>query len=159
MASIERVRDFLGQKRLAFVGVSRQQNHYSRALFREFCARGYDAIPVNPAVGEIEGRRSFARVQDIDPVPDGVVALTSPAATDRIVGDCIEAGVKRIWMCRTVGKGAVSPLAVAVCEAHGISVIPGECPFMFLEGDYAQGGGWVHRFHGFVKKITGSYPR
>jgi len=158
MASMERVQDFLSQKRLAFVGVSRQPKDYSRVLFREFVARGYDTVPVNPAVGEIEGRRSFARVQDIEPVPDGVVVLTSSAVTDEVVGDCIRAGVKRIWLCRTHGKGAVSAQAVGECEAHGISVIPGECPFMFLKGDYQQGGGWVHRFHGFVKKITGSYP-
>jgi len=54
MASMERVRDFLSQKRLAFVGVSRQPKDYSRALFREFGARGYDAVPVNPAIAEIE---------------------------------------------------------------------------------------------------------
>jgi predicted CoA-binding protein len=158
MTSMARVGDFLSQKRLAFVGVSRRPKDYSQALFREFCARGYDAVPVNPAVAEIQGRRSFARVQDIDPVPDGVVVLTSAAVTDKVVGDCIQAGVKRIWMCRSVGKGSVSAQAVGECEAHGISVIPGECPFMFLEGDYVQGGGWAHHFHGIVKKITGSYP-
>jgi hypothetical protein len=87
-----------------------------------------------------------------------VVLLTSPAVAEQVVGDCIRAGVKRIWMCRTHGKGSVSAQAVGVCEAHGVSVIPGECPFMFLKGDYQQGGGWVHRFHGFLKKITGSYP-
>ncbi len=158
MASMERVRDFLSQKRLAFVGVSRQPKDYSRVLFREFSARGYDLVPVNPAVGEIEGHRCFRSVQEIDPVPDGVVMLTSPAVTEAVVGDCIRAGVKRIWLCRTGGKGSVSAQAVGECEAHGISVIPGECPFMFLMGDYQQGGGWVHHFHGFVKKIAGSYP-
>jgi predicted CoA-binding protein len=158
MASMERVQDFLSQKRLAFVGVSRQPKDYSRALFREFSARGYDAVPVNPAIGEIEGQRCFGRVQDIEPVPDGVVLMTSAAVAQQVVSDCIQAGVKRIWMCRTTGKGSVSAQAVGECEAHGISVIPGECPFMFLEGDYQQGGGWVHHFHGFLKKITGSYP-
>jgi predicted CoA-binding protein len=159
MASIELVRDFLGQKRLAFVGVSQRPKDYSRALFREFCARGYEAIPVNPAVAEIEGRRSFARVSDIDPVPDGVVALTSSAVTERLVGEWIEAGVKRVWMCRTAGKGAVSEEAVGRCQAHGVAVVAGECPFMFLTGDYAQGGGWVHHLHARIKKMLGAYPR
>jgi len=158
MASMERIQDFLGQKRLAFVGVSRQPKDYSRVMFREFGARGYDTVPVNPATAEIEGQRCFARVADIEPVPDGVVVLTSPAVTDQVVADCIQAGVKRIWMCRSYGKGSVSAQAVGECEAHGISVIPGECPFMFLKGDYQQGGGWVHHFHGFIKKITGAYP-
>jgi len=158
MSSMAAIRDFLGQKRLAFVGVSRQPKDYSRTLFREFGARGYDALPVNPAVGEIEGQRCFASVREIDPVPDGAVLMTSPAVTEQVVGDCIQAGVKRIWMCRTGGKGAVSDQAIKDCEAHGISVIPGECPFMFLEGRYQQAPGWVHHFHGFLKKITGSYP-
>jgi hypothetical protein len=35
-----------------------------------------------------------------------------------------------------------------------MEVIPGQCPFMFLPG--AAG---VHRFHGFIRKITGRYPR
>ncbi len=44
--------------------------------------------------------------------------------------------------------------AVAFCQEHGIQVIPGQCPFMFLSG--AAG---VHKFHGFVRKITGRYPK
>jgi len=158
MASMEQIRDFLSQKRLAFVGVSRQPKEYSRALFREFAARGCDAVPVNPAVTEIEGRTCFSSVLDIVPVPDGVVLLTSPAVTEKVVDECIRAGVKRVWMCRAGGKGSVSAHAVDECQAHGIAVIPGECPFMFLQGRYQQGGGWVHHFHGFLKKITGSYP-
>ena len=47
----------------------------------------------------------------------------------------------------------MSAEALATCEANGIAAIPGECPFMFFEGTQ-----WFHRFHGFVKKITGAYP-
>jgi predicted CoA-binding protein len=158
MASIAAIRDFLGQKRLAFVGVSRQPNDYSRMLFREFGARGYDAVPVNPAAGEIEGRHCFASVREIEPAPDGVLLLTAPAVTEQVVGDCIQAGVKRIWIRRSGRKGAASEQALRECQTRGITVISGECPFMFLQGDYQQAGGWVHHFHGFLKKITGSYP-
>lgn len=158
MSSIAAIRDFLGQKRLAFVGVSRQPKDYSRMLFREFGARGYDAVPVNPAVQEIEGQRCFASVREISPAPDGVVLLTAPAMTGQVVGDCVEAGVKRIWIRRIGRKDAASDSALKECQARGITVISGECPFMFLEGRYQQGGGGVHHFHGFLKKITGSYP-
>jgi len=158
MASMQQIQDFLSQKRIAFVGVSRQPNDYSRTLFREFDARGYDPVPVNPAVAEVEGRRCYAHVQEIEPAPDAVLLLTSSTVTRQVVEDCIQAGVKRVWMCRTAGKGAVNAAAVGACQAHGIAVIPGECPFMFLQGDYLQGGGWVHHLHGFVRKITGSYP-
>ena len=47
------------------------------------------------------------------------------------------------------GEGAVSPQAVEFCKEHGIAVVPGECPYMFLSGEH-----WGHRLHGFVKKIV-----
>ena len=48
MSSMQMIQDFLGQKRLAVVGVSRQPKDFSLALFREFRKRRYDAVPVNP---------------------------------------------------------------------------------------------------------------
>ena len=154
MTSMDRVRDFLAQKRLAIVGVSQEPRDFSRALFREFSKRGYDAVPVNPKVQEMEARRCFARVQDIRPAVDGVILMTPASATGAVVRDCWDAGVKRVWMYRAAGSGAVDADAVRFCEENGISVIPGECPFMFLPG-----AAWFHRLHGFVNRVAGAYPR
>ena len=153
MSSIQAIRDFLGQRRFAVAGVSQKPKDFSRMLFHEFLKRGYDAVPVNPAAQEIDGRRCFARMQEIEPPVEGVLLMTSPAVTDAVVRDCAAAGVKRVWMYRAVGKGAVSDAAIAFCRSNGMSVIPGECPFMFLPG-----GSWIHRFHGLVHRITGAYP-
>lgn len=154
MTVMERIQDFLGQKRLAIAGVSRQPKDFSRAVLREFRERGYDAVPVNPEAREMDGQPCFARLQDIEPSVDGVLCMTPPALTEKVVRDCAEAGVKRVWMYRATGKGAVSADAVKFCEANGISVIAGECPMMFLPG-----GAWFHGLHGWLKKIAGSYPR
>ena len=80
--------------------------------------------------------------------------MTSPEVTDAVVADCAEAGVRRVWMYRATGTGAVNPMAVSFCHEHGIAVVAGECPFMYLP---AAGG--IHRFHGLIRKITGHYPR
>src|ERR1035441_6064657 len=130
MTAMERIQDFLGQKRLAFVGVSSRPAEFSRMLFREFRARGYDAIPVHPGVAEMDGQKCFARLQDIDPPPDGALLLTVPGVTDQVVRDCAEAGMARVWMFRAGGAGAVSADAIAYCAANAISVVPGECPFI-----------------------------
>ena len=71
-----------------------------------------------------------------------------------MVRECHEAGIRRIWMYRAVGAGAVSIQAVEFCERNGMSVVAGECPFMFLPGS-----GFPHNFHGFCKKMLGSYPK
>jgi predicted CoA-binding protein len=150
---MESAQDFLGQKRLAVVGVSKEPRDFSRVLFRELRQRGYEAVPVNPGASDIEGDRCFPRVQDIDPPIDNALLMTNPTVTETVVRDCIAAGVKRVWLYRGGGKGSVSKAAVELCEKNGIAVIPGECPFMFFPET-----GWVHRFHGFIRKIARTYP-
>jgi uncharacterized protein len=153
-ASLEIIEDFLAQKRIAMVGISRDPANLSVKLFEELCRRGYDVVPVNPNTTEVQGRRCFARVQDIQPPVEGALVMTSPEVTETAVNDCAEAGIPRVWMYRATGKGSVSEKAVAFCVERGIRVVPGQCPFMFLRN--AAG---VHRFHGFVRKIMGRYPR
>ena len=154
MTSIEQVRAFLAQKRFAIAGVSRIPNHFSRVLFREFIQRGYDAIPVNANAQDIEGRPCYARVRDIQPAVEGVLWMTPASAAAEVARDCHEAGVKRVWMYRAIGQGAVDAEAVRFCEEHGMAVIAGECPFMFLPD-----AAWFHRLHGFGKRVAGTYPR
>jgi predicted CoA-binding protein len=153
-ASMETIEDFLAQKRIAMAGISRDPANFSVKLFEELCRRGYDVVPVNPNAAEVQGRRCFARVQDIQPPVEAALLMTSPEATETVVNDCAEAGVQRVWMYRAAGKGSVSAKAVAFCRGRGMQVVPGQCPFMFLPD--AAG---FHRFHGFVRKITGRYPR
>ena len=151
---LESIEDFLAQKRIAMIGVSRNPKDFSAALFDELRKRGYDMVPVNPKAGEVLGLTCFARVQDIHPPVDAALLMTTAEVTDRVVSDCAAAGIRRVWMYRAGGKGAVSAKAIAFCQEHGIQVIPGQCPFMFLPG--AAG---IHKFHGFVRKITGRYPK
>ena len=133
MSTRERISDFLSQKRLALVGVSRNPNDFSRGLFREFCRRGYDMVPVNPDVDELDGRTCYHRVQDVTPPVDGVLLMTSPAVTDQVVHDCAEAGVARVWMYRAAGQGAVARAQSHFANRKNIGVVPGECPYMFFE--------------------------
>ena len=153
MTSMQAVKDFLSLKRIAIAGVSHQPGDFSRTLFREFQARGYDMVPVNPTATEIEGQRCFARVQDISPPVDGVLLMTQPKATNSVIKDCADAGIRQVWMYRAAGTGAVSADAVKFCESHGIAVVPGECPLMFLPE-----AGWIHRAHGALRKLAKSYP-
>ncbi len=152
--ALETIEDFLAQKRIAMIGVSRNPKDFSAVLFEELRKRGYDMVPVNPNATEVLGQTSFARVQEIHPPVDAALLMTTAKVTDEVVSDCAAAGIRRIWMYRAAGKGAVSEKAVAFCQERGIQVVPGQCPFMFL-----LGAGGVHKFHGFVRKITGRYPK
>lgn len=153
-ASLETIEDFLAQKRIAMVGISRDPTNLSVKLFEELCRRGYDVVPVNPGMAEVQGRPCFARVQDIQPPVEAALLMTSPEVTETVAKDCAVAGIRRVWMYRATGKGSVSAKAIAFCQERGIQVVPGECPFMFLPDSAG-----IHRVHGLVRKITGRYPR
>jgi uncharacterized protein len=142
------IEEFLAEKRLAFVGVSHDPKDFSRQLFRGLRERGYDVVPVSPRGGEIDGQWVAARVQDVRPSVGGALLMIPPEATRQVVRDCHEAGVRRVWMHRGFGQGAVDPDAVAFCREHGMAVVAGECPFMFLPH-----AGLVHRFHHFLRRL------
>src|SRR5690242_127502 len=112
-SSLIAIQDFLAQKRIAMVGISRAPKDFSVSLFQELIGRGYDIVPVNPKTPNVLGHTCFARVQDIEPPVDGALVMTSCKATPGIVNDCYEAGIRRIWMYRAGGKGAVDENAVA----------------------------------------------
>ncbi|HET8646832.1 MAG TPA: CoA-binding protein [Vicinamibacteria bacterium] len=145
---------FLGRRRVAIVGVSRDAKDFSRAVFRAFIERGYEAIPVNPAAGEIEGRPCAHSVAEIAPPVDAALLLTPPARSEAAVADCLAAGVDRIWFHRGAGAGAVSVAALELCARHGVDVVPGACPFMYLPETALP-----HRIHGFFHRLRGRIGR
>ena len=152
--SFETIAEFLAQKRIAMIGISRNPKDFSASLFSELERRGYDIVPVNPKASEVMGRHCFTRVQDIPPPVDGALLMTTPEVTDAVITDCAAAGIRRVWMFRAGGKGSVSEKAVKFCQECGMQVVAGQCPFMFLPGS-----GGVHTFHGFLRKVFGKYPR
>jgi uncharacterized protein len=148
MDTVTAVQRFLACRRLAVVGVSRNPKDFSRGLFRELLARGYDVVPVNPAAGEIEGRRCFHGVAEITPPVEAALLLTAPARSADAVRDCLAAGVRRIWFHRGAGVGSVSAEALELCDAAGADAVPGACAFMYLPG-----AGVPHRIHGFFHRL------
>jgi len=157
-ASLEaRVGDFLAQKRVAVAGVSRDNSHHpaGNLVYRRLKATGHDVFAINPNMDSFEGDRCYPNVQSIPGGIDGVVIITRPELTDRIVRDCSEAGVRRIWMHESLAKGSsVSEKAVEYCHQHDISVIAGACPMMFGEGvDFG------HTCMRWLLGVTGRMPQ
>jgi len=156
VTTLRQVDDFLALQRLAVVGVSRDPKHFSYVLWQELRQRRYEAVPVNPNTEELDGQRCYARVSEIRPPVQGVLVMTPASATEAVVRDCIEAGVTHIWMHKGAGggAGAVDPTAIALCQEHGIELVAGQCPYMFLPGT-----SFFHGLHGSFRKLTGAYPK
>jgi predicted CoA-binding protein len=148
--------DFLAQKRIAVAGVSRNQSRHpvGNLIYQRLKKTGHDVFPVNPNMQIFEGDHCYPDLKSIPGGVDGVVIITRPEVTERIVEDCAEAKVHRVWMHQSLGKGSsVSPEAVEYCRQHDISVIAGACPMMF-----GRGADLGHTCMRWFLKLTGGLP-
>jgi predicted CoA-binding protein len=145
--------DFLAQKRIAVVGVSRKHGQAANIVYKRLRDAGYQVYPVNPNAERVEGDHCYAGLSAITDGVDAVVIATHPSVTTQIVSDCAALGIHRVWMHRSFGAGSVSDEAIRLCKEQGISVIPGACPMMFL--DHVDVG---HRCMRWLLAHTGGLP-
>ena len=151
-----KVHDFLAQKRIAVAGVSRNNSSHptGNLIYHRLKRTGHEVFPVNPHMQTFDGDHCYPNLQSIPGGVDGVVIVTRPEVTSHIVHDCNDAGVRRVWMHQSIGKGSsVSPNAIEYCRQHQISVIAGACPMMF--GDNVDLG---HTCMRWFLKFTGGMP-
>jgi predicted CoA-binding protein len=160
MAKIdELVKDFLAQKKIAVVGVSDKRETGCNLSYRKFKQAGYQVYAVNPRISTFDGDPCYPDLKSLPEKPEAVFILASPRVTDLIVQQCVDLGVKHVWMHCMMGTKAglatsmssVSPEAVKLCRENGIAVIPGSCPNQFLKPDIGHAmmrGMW--RMFGFM---------
>ncbi|MFB3920353.1 MAG: CoA-binding protein [Terriglobia bacterium] len=150
MTSREDVADFVAQRRLAIVGVSRRGRKFGNFAFRELRSKGYRMFPVHPQAETIEGERCYASLSALPEPVDGILVVVPPAQTEQVVRDAAAAGIRRVWM----QQGAESPAAVQFCRENGVREVHGECILMFVEP-----AAWWHRAHRWVWGLLGKLPR
>ena len=82
-----------------------------------------------------------------------MLVMTPARQAEAVVADSHRAGIRKIWLYRATGEGAVNEATLQFCAQNGMDVVAGYCPYMFLPGVP-----WFHRLHGALLKITGRYP-
>ncbi len=144
------IQDFIAQKTLAIVGMSRAPQSFSASASKELKAKGYRVFPVNPNTTEIRGEPCYPSVAALPEKVGGVLLVTPPAATEKAAREAAEAGVTRIW----IQQGAESKQAIAFCEQQNLTAVSGHCILMF-----AEPVGAFHRVHRWVKSLFGGLPK
>jgi hypothetical protein len=150
MTKKELISDFLSQRKLAVVGVSRAKNKFGNAVVKELKAKGYDVFPVHPEADAIRGKHCWRDLGSLPEPVGGVVIVVHPPETERVVKEARAAGITRVWM----QQGAESPAAVQYCEENRMSVVQRECILM-----YAEPLGWFHGAHRWLWGLFGRLPK
>jgi predicted CoA-binding protein len=120
------------------------------AVRKELTAKGYTLLLVHPEVDTIDGQPCARSLKEIAPRVGGVLLVTPPDATSRLVREAVEAGISRVWM----QQGAESDAAVRFCDEHGVAAVHHQCILTFCEP-----AAWPHRFHRRLRAIFGRLPR
>jgi hypothetical protein len=149
MNSKKIVEDFIAQKKIAIVGVSRKKTKFGNAIYKELKQKGYQVFPINPNMQTFEGDVCYP---DLLSLPEKVVAVVinvPPVQTEKVVREAKEAGINKVWL----QQGSQSDEAIKFCKENGIDCVSNECILMF-----AQPSAFIHRAHKWIWGVLGKLP-
>ncbi len=100
-------KEFLSLKNIAVAGVTRKPGSTANIIYKRLKETGHNVYPVNPNTNTFEGVKCYPAIKSVTENIDGVVIVTKPSVTEKIVKECVEKGVRRIWMHNMFGfKGS-----------------------------------------------------
>lgn len=108
---------------IAVVGLSDDPDKPSYEVATFLQKHGYRILPVNPAINETLGVKSYPDLMAIPEPVDVVDIFRRPDAVPPIVDQAIEIGARTIWM----QKGVVHPAAAAKAAHAGLQVVMDRC--------------------------------
>ena len=110
-------------KTIAVIGLSDdlgKPSHYVSAYMQQ---HGYKIYPINPALTEVLGEKSYTSLTDLPIKPDVVNVFRLPKFIPAIVEEMITLGLKNIW----IQQGIINLEAATRAEANGINVVMDRC--------------------------------
>lgn len=108
---------------IAVVGLSDKPDRDSFRVSSYMKDQGYRIIPINPAISEILGEKSYARLEDVPEKIDVVDIFRKPETVPEIVDSAIKIGAKAIWM----QEGVVHNESAEKARNAGLKVVMDRC--------------------------------
>ena len=108
---------------IAVIGLSENTSKPSHYVSEYMQRHGYKIYPVNPAVENVLGEKSYKSLAELPVKPDVVNVFRVPAMIPAIVDEMLMLGLKDLW----VQAGIVNEEAAAKAEAGGIRVVMDRC--------------------------------
>ncbi len=110
-------------KRVAVVGMSREEGKVSHEIPKYLIENGYDVIPVNPNADYILGKKSYKSLSDIGTEVDIIDVFRPSEQVFQIVKDAILIKPKVIWL----QEGIANEEARKLAENNGIDFVFNRC--------------------------------
>lgn len=141
-------KDFIQERRVALVGVSRNPQKFGQGVMRELKARGYEVFPVHPTVEEFDGIKCYPSLEALKGKVDAVWVGVKPEKGAEVLRAAAGIGVKKVW----IQQGGESAELESLGKELGLNLVTRRCILM-----YAEPVGPLHGFHRFFVKLFGQY--
>jgi uncharacterized protein len=125
----ELIHEFLAQKRFAVVGATDNPRKYGNQIVKNLLQRDYEVYPVNPNLKTLEGTKCYPELSEIPVKVDVVDFVVPPNVTEKILKQCRELDIKRIWL----QPGSESEAVLAFCKANDMKVVHNICVMLSRE--------------------------
>jgi len=150
MATLKSINEFVSQKNIAVAGVSRKKQKFGNTIFAELTKKGYNVYPVNPDLDEYDGKKCFKEIASLPKNVSAIVINTKPTISKVLVEEAVLKGIRNIWL----QQGSADKETIALTGKSNSNIITKECIIM-----YAEPVNGFHKFHRWLKKSFGNYPK
>lgn len=110
-------------KRIAVVGLSRDETKYSNSVSRFMQSAGYKIIPVNPVSDMLLGEKVYKSVELLDVEFDIADVFRPSTEALEITRVAIAKGAKVVWL----QEGIMNDEAKAYAESKGVAFVQNRC--------------------------------
>ncbi|MBC8140714.1 MAG: CoA-binding protein [Armatimonadetes bacterium] len=117
----EIIETILSKETFAVVGASTNTDKFGYKVWRTLREHGKTAYAVNPNATEIDSETIYSTLADLPTVPDVVVSVVPPTATETLPAQMSAQSIGYLW----IQPGAESAKAVADAEVAGIKTVFG----------------------------------
>ncbi len=118
------IKDFIRKENVfAVIGVSRDPAKYGHQVYKDLKEAGYVVYPVNPNIDKVLGDPCYHSLSELPEKPDIVDIVVPPKVTEKIIEECKELGIERVWL----QPGSESEHAINFCRKNDIKVVHDVC--------------------------------
>jgi predicted CoA-binding protein len=119
----DEIRDILTLKRVAVIGMSKNEHKAAHYVPKYLSENGFSIIPVNPTVDEILGKKCYNTISDIDDDVDIIDVFRPSELVLPVVEEAIKKNPKVIWL----QEGIHNLEAEKIAQENGIKIVFNRC--------------------------------
>lgn len=108
---------------IAVVGANDHPEKYGSVIYRDLKRKGFKLFPVNFTRPTVDGDQAYKNISDIPEKPTIINFVTPPAATLKVLKECLAKGFMNVW----IQPGAEDPDVLRFVQENHFNYLANAC--------------------------------